>query len=69
MSIKKTTLSAGRPSARKAAKAMAGEDKELKVRVNVELPESARDKLKMHALKNKKTISDLIRAYVASLPD
>lgn len=67
MDIKTPTLSAGRPSARKAALSMA--DKEKQVRVNVELPESARDKLKMHALKNKQTISDLIRAYVASLPE
>lgn len=66
MSIKTPTLSAGRPSARKAALSMA--DKEIMVRINVELPEAARAKIKMHALKNKATISDLIRQYIDSLP-
>ena len=67
MSTKKPMLSAGRPSARKAVLSMA--DEETMVRINVELPEAARAKIKMHALKNKRTISDLIRAYIAGLPD
>ena len=67
MSTKKPMLSAGRPSARKAAISMA--DKEPLVRINVELPAAARAKLKMHALKNDRTISDLIRAYIDKLPD
>ena len=67
MSTKKVGLSSDRPRGKKAAISMA--DTETTVRINVELPEAARAKLKMHALKNKKTISDLIRAYVAGLPD
>ena len=73
MSTKKTNLSSGKPSTRKEAmtKLMAADDDndELKVRVNVELTVAARTKLKMHALKNRKTISQLIRQYVDGLPD
>lgn len=68
MSIKKTTLSAGRPSARKAVMVMADDDEPL-VRINVELTVAARQKLKMHALKNRKTISQLIRGFVDTLPE
>ena len=67
MSTAKTGLSAKQPSKQKAAISMA--DTELPVRINVELPPAARAKLKMHALKKGKTISDLIRAYIDKLPD
>ena len=63
MSTKKPLLSAGRPSTKNK---MA--DKEPKVRIKVELPAAARTKLKMHALKSGKTITQLIGAYIDTLP-
>lgn len=47
---------------------MADDDEPL-VRINVELTVAARQKLKMHALKNRKTISQLIRGFVDTLPE
>lgn len=69
MSTKKTNLSPVRPSTRKEAMAKLMADDEPLVRINVELTVAARTKLKMHALKNRKTISQLIRDFVDGLPD
>lgn len=44
-------------------------DDEPLVRINVELTAAARQKLKMHAIKSRKTISQLIRGFVDGLPD
>lgn len=39
------------------------------MRVNVHVSEAEHLKLKMHAARSKTTIKELIRAYIASLPD
>lgn len=57
-------LSAGRPSA-KAKLA----DKEDTVRVNFDLGRAAHTKLKVYAAKQGKTVKDLLKAYVESLPE
>jgi hypothetical protein len=38
-------------------------------RVNVHVTEAEHQKLKMHAARHKTSIKELIRAYIASLPD
>lgn len=38
-------------------------------RVNVHVTEAEHQKLKMHAARNKTSIKELIRKYIASLPD
>jgi hypothetical protein len=38
-------------------------------RVNVHVSEAEHQKLKMHAARHKTSIKELIRAYIASLPD
>ena len=38
-------------------------------RVNVHVSEAEHQKLKTHAARTKTTIKELIRAYIASLPD
>ena len=67
MSIKKTGLSSGRPSTRKTKNSMA--DTELMVRVNVDLTEASRKKLRRHAVEADTTISALIRGFIDKLPD
>ena len=67
MSTKQTGLVSGRPSTRKKKNSMA--DTELMVRVNVDLTESARKKLRRHAVEADTTISALIRGFIDKLPD
>lgn len=65
---KKTTgLTAGRPSVRKQNLSM--EDKSVLVRINAQVTEAEHQKLKIHAAKNKTSISELLRAFIATLPD
>lgn len=66
MSMNKTGLSAGRPSAAKTFVNMA--DEPAMVRINAQVTEEEHQKLKMYAVKNKKSISQLLRAYIATLP-
>ena len=67
MSSKTTGLAAGRPSASKQKISMA--DEPSMVRVNAQVTESEHQKLKIHAAKHKTSISDLLRAFIATLPD
>ena len=72
MSTTKSGLVAVRPSVKKAAEVKAAEAKTKKgptKRINVELPAAARTKLKMHALKTGKTVTDIIGEFIAKLPD
>ncbi len=62
----KTRLSAGRPSEKKKVDMR---DDVLMVRINAQVTEDEHQKLKMYAVKNKKSISDLLRAYIATLPE
>jgi hypothetical protein len=41
-----------------------GQEKEPTVRLNVEIPESYQDRLKIHAIKTKRTVKEIIRALV-----
>lgn len=63
-------LTIAKPSAAKAeaAKAMLATD-DLPVRVNVEIPTSVRKKLKQYCLDHDKTISDVLRDFIATLPE
>ena len=63
-----TGLAAGRPSAGKRNFSMADDDAVL-VRINVQVTEAQHQKLKIHAAKNKTSVSELLRAFIASLPD
>lgn len=69
MSInKKTTgLTAGRPSVKKQNLSMA--DQPVLVRINAQVSETDHQKLKIHAAKNKTSISELLRAFISTLPD
>ncbi len=67
MATKKTGLAAGRPSASKQRISMA--DEPVLVRINAQVSEAEHQKLKMHAVKNKTSISELLRAFIATLPD
>lgn len=71
MSKTPVKLSTVKPSAAKAeaAKAMLATDDDLPVRVNVEIPASARKKLKQYCLDHDKTISDVLRDFIATLPE
>lgn len=65
----KLGLTAGRPSAAKKPallQELAGQGKT--VRVNFELEEAEHIKLKIHAAKQGRTISDLLREFVSGLP-
>lgn len=65
---KKTTgLAAGRPSVIKQNRSM--EDQPVLVRINAQVTDAEHQKLKIHAAKNKTSISDLLRAFIATLPD
>ncbi len=63
-------LSAGRPSARnnKAATLASLADEVSTKRVNFVLPADQHTKLKIYAAQQGKTITQLLTAYVASLP-
>ena len=65
---KKTTgLAAGRPSVTKQQLSMANEP--VLVRINAVVTDADHQKLKIHAAKNKTSISELLRAFIATLPD
>lgn len=67
MTTKKTGLSAGRPSAGRQKISM--EDGPVLVRINAQVSESEHQKLKMHAVRNKTTISELLREFIGTLPE
>lgn len=67
MNKKTTGLAAGRPSAGKQKLSM--EDEPVLVRINAQVSEAEHQKLKIHAAKKKTSISDLLRGYIATLPD
>lgn len=69
--MKSTSLSAGRPSAKVSSKPTLASMNELTdpVRVGFDLERSERARLKIYAAKQNKTVSDLLRAYVLSLPE
>ena len=64
-------LSAGRPSAKASSSATLASlaDKAATVRVNFDLERAAHTKLKVYAAKQGKTVKDLLKAYVDSLPE
>nr|WP_298058896.1 plasmid partition protein ParG [uncultured Halomonas sp.] len=67
-------LSAGRPSGsvtnkRKEATLASLADKPAMKRVNVDVTYEEHQKLKIHAVKEGKTISEVLRDYVAGLPE
>lgn len=45
------------------------EDEPVLVRINAQVTESEHQKLKIHAAKNKTSISVLLREFIATLPD
>ncbi|MHB1222314.1 MAG: plasmid partition protein ParG [Gammaproteobacteria bacterium] len=67
MMAKTTGLSAGRPSASKAKLSMADEV-ELS-RINAQVTSDEHQKLKMYCVKNKTSITDLVRKMIAALPE
>ena len=69
--MSKTTLSAGRPSARnnKAATLASLADAGGKKRVNFELSAEQHTKLKIYATKQGKSIKEVLSDYVAQLPE
>lgn len=69
--MSKTTLSAGRPSARnnKAATLASLADTGGKKRVNFELSAEQHTKLKIYATKQGKSIKELLTEYVDALPE
>lgn len=67
MNKKTTGLAAGRPSVNKQNLSMA--DQPVLVRINAQVSEADHQKLKIHAAKNKTSISELLRAFIATLPD
>jgi hypothetical protein len=67
MTKNSTGLAAGRPSASKPKISMA--DTPTLVRINAQVTDAEHQKLKIHAAKNKTTISELLRAFIATLPD
>ena len=65
---KKTTgLAAGRPSASKQKISM--EDEPVLVRINAQVTDVEHQKLKIHAAKNKTSISELLRSFKAAFSD
>ena len=62
-----TGLAAGRPSAGKKKFSM--KDDAPLVRINAQVTEAEHQKLKIHAAKSKTSISELLRAYIANLPE
>ncbi|OQP81258.1 chromosome partitioning protein ParB [Xanthomonas phaseoli pv. syngonii LMG 9055] len=70
MSIKGTTLSAGRPSAKtnKAATLASLADKVATVRVNFDLDRDQHIKLKVYATKQGKSVKEVLTDFVAQLP-
>ena len=66
--MSKTTLSAGRPSARNN-KAATLADAGGKKRVNFELSAEQHTKLKIYATKQGKSIKELLTEYVDALPE
>ncbi|CVF64046.1 MULTISPECIES: plasmid partition protein ParG [Pseudomonadota] len=71
MSKSTNTLSAGRPSARssKAATLASLADTPAMKRVNFQLPAEDHTKLKMYAVRQGKTITELLSEYIAQLPE
>jgi hypothetical protein len=70
MSKNATTLSAGRPSAKNPAATLASlADKADTVRVNFDLDRASHTKLKVYAAKQGKTVKDLLKSYIDSLPE
>ena len=67
MTTKKTGLAAGRPSV--ARQKISIPDEPVLVRINAQVTEGEHHILKIHAVKNKTSISDLLRAFIATLPD
>ncbi len=67
MNKKTTGLAAGRPSVNKQNLSMTNQP--ALVRVNAQVTEADHQKLKIHAAKNKTSISELLRAFIATLPD
>ena len=68
---KHAVLSAGRPSAekRKAATLASLADEAGTKRVNFQLSAELHTKLKIHAVRQGKTITDLLTEYVERLPE
>ncbi len=64
---KSTGLAAGRPSASKQKISMT--DEPVLVRINAQVTDAEHLKLKIHAARTKTSISELLRAFIASLPD
>ena len=66
-----TTLSAGRPSAekKKAATLASLADEAGTKRVNFQLSAELHTKLKIHAVRQGKTITDVLTEYVERLPE
>ena len=62
-----TGLAAGRPSAGKQKFSM--KDDAVLVRINAQVTEAEHQKLKIYAAKSKTSISDLLRTYIATLPE
>lgn len=60
-------LGAGRPSVNRQKVSM--EDKPTLVRINAQVTEAEHQKLKIHAAKANKSISDILRAFIGTLPD
>lgn len=67
MTTQKTGLAAGRPSVTKQKVSMV--DEPVLVRINAQVTESEHQKLKMHAVRNKTTISELLREFIGTLPE
>ncbi|MET3109103.1 hypothetical protein AAKU58_003952 [Oxalobacteraceae bacterium GrIS 1.18] len=67
MTNKSTGLAAGRPSVKKQQASM--EDEVVLVRINAQITEQQHEKLKIYAAKNKKSVRDLISAFIDGLPD
>ena len=70
MSKNTNPLTASRPSARNKTATLASlsGDADMK-RINFQLPADQHTKLKIYAVKQGKTIKELLTAYVASLPE
>ena len=62
----KPVLSAGRPS---AARAMSVEDTEALTRINAQITESQKRKLKIYSAQTGKSFTDIIRAWIDALPE
>lgn len=71
MSIKRNTLSAGRPSAKinKVTTLASLADKNATVRVNFDLDRDQHIKLKVYAIKQKKSVKELLTDFILQLPE